>query len=51
MRDDWGRGFRSGASELELTVREWISDGLTAIFFLLIGLEIKNELLIGELSS
>ncbi|MEZ5306440.1 MAG: Na+/H+ antiporter NhaA [Pyrinomonadaceae bacterium] len=34
-----------------LTVAYWINDGLMAIFFLLIGLELKRELFEGELSN
>lgn len=34
-----------------LSIEQWINDGLMAIFFFMIGLELKRELFIGELSS
>ncbi len=44
-------GFSIGHFEFSETLLHWIDDGLMALFFLVVGLEIKREVLVGDLSS
>jgi NhaA family Na+:H+ antiporter len=44
-------GIEIGTFALEESLLHWINDGLMAIFFFLVGLEIKREVIAGELSS
>ena len=39
------------ALHLDLTLARWATDGLLAVFFFVVGLELKRELVVGELSS
>ena len=44
-------GFSLGEHSFKLSLKHWVNDLLMVVFFFVVGLEIKRELVLGELSS
>ncbi len=44
-------GFTIAGNEISKTLHHWINDGLMSVFFFVVGLELKREIIAGELSN
>lgn len=44
-------GITLAGASLAMSLQHWVADGLMAVFFFLLGLELKRELLVGQLSE
>jgi NhaA family Na+:H+ antiporter len=44
-------GFRFGSIEFSRSLKDWINDGLMTLFFFVVALELKREIVLGELRN
>lgn len=53
FHDIWETNLSVSLGELQLSksIHHWINDGLMAVFFFVVGLELKREIIAGELSN
>jgi Na+:H+ antiporter, NhaA family len=53
LHDLWGKNIVVGIAgiNLNLTIHAFVNEGLMTLFFLVVGLELKREIMVGELSS